>query len=309
MRLPLVTLEVFLAIARHGSLRAAADALGLKPSTISHQLKSLEELMETALFIRTTRALSLTEAGRALLRGAGPAFDQLNEAVEAARSTGRSARGTLKLAMPDFVYQLIVGPALKSFFAAYPDIRLELSVTDAFSDILGEELHAGFRLGDRIAEDMVAVRLTPPLQLAVMGSPDYFAIHGRPVTPTDLLDHNCIRYRFQTSGKIYPWMFVGDQGEYCVQIDGTVIASTLPSVIDLTVNGLGLAYTFKDFASSQLASALLVSVLEPHALKVPGLHLYFPREYRTMVPLRLFLDHLKREVAPRFNDKPTADHR
>ncbi|MBO3760935.1 LysR family transcriptional regulator [Ciceribacter sp. L1K22] len=295
--MPLITLEVFLAIARHGSLRAAAAALGLKPSTISHQLKSLEDQLETTLFIRSTRALSLTEAGRALLRGSDPAFQQLAVAVETARNTGRSARGTLKLTMPDFVYHLVVGPALKSFSAAYPDIKLELSVTDAFSDILGEELHAGFRLGDRIAPDMVAVRLTPPLKLAVLGSPAYFSAHGLPSAPTDLLGHNCIRYRFQTSGRIYPWSFIGEEGEYCVQVDGTFTVNTLPSVIDLAVNGLGLAYTFRDFAIRELESAALVSVLEPQALTVPGLHMYFPGEYRSMVPLRLFLDHLKAQTA------------
>lgn len=237
-------------------MRAAADALGLKPSTVSHQLKSLEDELETALFIRTTRKVSLTEAGRALLRGAGPTFDQLDSAFESARTTGHDARGTLKLAMPDFVYHLIVGPALPSFLASYPEIEIELSVTDALSDILGEELHAGFRLGDRITQDMVAIRLTQPLKLAVLGSPDYLARKGVPSAPTGLLDHNCIRYRYQTSGRIYPWTFRGNEGEYSVDVRGNLVANSLPSVVDLAVNGTGLAY-------------------------------------RSMAPLQLFLDHLK----------------
>lgn len=295
MRLPFATLEIFVAIARHGSLRAAADALGLKPSTVSHQLKSLEDHLGVVLFVRTTRQVSLTEAGRALLRGAGPAFDQLSSAVEVARTTGHAARGTLKLAMPDFVYHLIVAPALPSFLAAYPDIEIELSVTDAISDILGEELHAGFRLGDRIAPDMVAVRLTPPLQLAVLGSPEYLTRQGIPSLPTDLLDHNCIRYRFQTSGRIYPWTFRGPEGEYSVDVGGNLIASTLPALVDLAVTGLGLAYTFREFAASELVSGSLVSMLEAQSLRTPGVHIYFPAEYRTMVPLRLFLAHLKEQ--------------
>ena len=204
MRLPLPSLEVFAAIARHGSLRAAGEALGVKSSTVSHQLKALETQLGTALFIRTTRSVSLTEAGRALLRGAGPAFEQLAEAYESARNTGHAARGALKLAMPDFVYHLFVSPILPGFCAAYPEIELELSLTDALSDILGEELHAGFRLGDRIAQDMVAVRLTQPLPLAVTASPGYFAAHGTPQQPRDLLDHSCIQYRFQSSGRIAP---------------------------------------------------------------------------------------------------------
>ena len=299
MRLPLALLEIFVAIARQGSLRAAAEALGLKPSTVSHQLKTLEARLGTALFVRTTRSVRLTEAGRALLRGAGPAFDQLADAVDSARSTGHAARGSLRLAMPDFVYHLIVAPALPDFTAAYPEIEIDLSVTDAVSDILGEELHAGFRLGDRIAQDMVAVRLTPPLRLAVLGSPEYLARRGRPGAPSDLLGHDCIRYRFQTSGRIYPWRFRGAEGAFTVDVRGGLVATTLPAVIDLAARGLGLAYTFRDFAAPQLASGALVPLLEDAAEEVPGVYLYFPREYRSMVPLRLFLDHLKaRRRAP-----------
>jgi len=299
MRLPLALLEIFVAIARKGSLRAAAEALGIKPSTVSHQLKTLEARLGTALFVRTTRSVRLTEAGRALLRGAGPAFDQLADAVDSARSTGHAARGSLRLAMPDFVYHLIVAPALPDFTAAYPEIEIELSVTDAVSDILGEELHAGFRLGDRIAQDMVAVRLTPPLRLAVLGSHDYLSRRGWPVAPSDLLGHDCIRYRFQTSGDIYPWRFRGAEGGFTVDVRGGLVATTLPAVIDLAGRGLGLAYTFRDFAAPQLASGALVPLLEDAAEEVPGVYLYFPREYRSMVPLRLFLDNLKaRRRAP-----------
>lgn len=293
MRLPLATLEIFVAIARHGSLRAAADALGLKPSTVSHQLKSLEHQLDVSLFVRTTRAISLTEAGRALLRGADPAFEQLANAVDSARSSGHEARGTLKLAMPDFVYQLMVGPALPAFVLAYPEIELELSVTDAFSDILEEGLHAGFRLGDRIVQDMVAVRLTQPLTLAVLGSPAYLEDRGIPTKPADLLGHNCIRYRFQTSGRIYPWQFRGEEGEFSVDVRGNLVASTLPVLIDLASRGLGLAYTFQDFCEREISEGALVTVLQGHTLRVPGVYIYLPREYRTMVPLRLFIDHLK----------------
>ena len=247
MRLPLSTLEVFAAIARHGSLRAAADQLGIKPSTVSHQLKALEEQLGTALFIRTTRSVNLTEAGRALMRGAGPAFEQLSEAVESARSVGHAARGSLKLAMPEFAYCLLLGPALRSFCQCYPEIEVELSLTDALSDILGEELHAGFRLGDRIAEDMVAVRLTPPLPLTVAASPGYLEAFGRPAFPKDLLDHSCIRYRFQSAGRVAPWRFQGADGEYSVDVRGKLIVNTLPASVDLASQGLGFVYTFRDY--------------------------------------------------------------
>lgn len=296
MRLPLATLEIFTAIAQRGSFRAAADALGLKPSTVSHQLRALEEQLGTALFIRTTRSVNLTEAGRALIQGAGPAFAQLSEAVESARTTGHAARGTLKLAMPEFAYRLVVGPALGSFCRTHPEIELELSLTDAFSDILGEELHAGFRLGDRIAQDMIAVRLTPPMPLVVAASPGYLEERGRPESPKDLLSHSCIRYRFQSSRRIAPWDFQGPDGDYSVDVPGTLIVNTLPASVDLAKQGLGLVYTFREFCKEELLQGTLVSVLEPHLPETPGVYVYFPREYRTMTPLRLLVDHLTREV-------------
>ncbi|MEM7021407.1 MAG: LysR family transcriptional regulator [Pseudomonadota bacterium] len=301
MRLPLASMEIFTAIAQSGSFRSAADALGIKPSTVSHQLRALEDRLGTALFIRTTRSIRLTEAGRALIRGAGPAFEQLSEAVESARTTGHAARGTLKLAMPEFVYQLIVGPALGAFCRTYPEIELELSLTDALSDILGEELHAGFRLGDRIAQDMVAVRLTPPLPLLVAASPGYLQKRGMPGSPRDLLNHSCVRYRFQSSGRIAPWIFRAPDGDYSVEVTGNQIVNTLPASVDLAKQGLGLIYTFRDFCSADLSEGTLISVLRQHLPDTPGVYVYFPREYRSMIPLRLLVDHLTGKTGQRLS--------
>ncbi len=294
MRLPLATLEIFAAIARHGSLRAAADALGIKPSTVSHQLKTLEDQLGTALFIRTTRSVTLTEAGRALIRGAGPAFEQLADAVESARTTGHAARGALKLAMADHVYDLYIAPRLNAFCDAYPEIELELSITDALSELVAEGLHAGFRIGDKIAQDMIAVRITPPLALTVAASPEYLARRGAPKHPRDLLNHACIRYRFHTSGRIAPWNFHAADGDYSVDVTGNLIVNTLPATLDLTRRGLGLAYTFRDICAEDFERGALAPILHEHLPQVPGIFLYFPREYRKMVPLRLLIEHLGR---------------
>ena len=248
MRLPLSTLEIFDAIAREGSFKGAANRLGLQPSTVSHQLKTLEAQLNTSLIIRTTRSLSLTEAGRALLRGASPAFDQLTQAVETARSVGHIPRGVLRLAMADFVYELHVSSALESFRTAYPEIEIEMSLTDALTDLLAEELHAGFRLGDRIAPDMVAVRLSPYEPLAILASPSYLARHGTPTTPADLLKHNCIRYRFPTSRQIAPWTFKDEGQDYTVEVTGMLVANTLPAIVDLAVKGHGLIFTFENYS-------------------------------------------------------------
>ena len=227
-------------------------------------IEGLEDQLGTALIIRTTRSLSLTEAGRALLRGAGPAFEQLADAVDSARSTGHAAKGSLRLAMPEFVYKLYIGPAIKSFREAFPEIDLEMSFTEAFSDILDEELHAGFRLGDRIAQDMVAVRLTPPLRLAVLASPRYLKDRGTPQTPSDLFRHDCIRYRFQTSRQIAPWRFVENGDTYVVEVGGAFIVNTLPTVVDLALQGQGLINTFRDYCAEEIERGDLVPVLEKH---------------------------------------------
>ena len=243
MRLPLSTLEVFNAIAREGSMSAAAQALGIKRSTVSHQLKSLEDQLGTALFVRTTRAINLTEAGRALMRASGPAFEQLADGLETARSAGHSARGELKLAAPEFAYQLLIRDQLVTFQEKYPEIKLELSLSDALSDILQQGLHAGFRLGGLVAQDMIAKLLTEPLISATVASPAYLGKHGVPQTPTDLLNHNCLRYRFQSAGQLAPWAFTGPEGGYAVDAPGSLIANSMPVTIEMATQLTTLQFT------------------------------------------------------------------
>ena len=297
MRLPLATLEVFNAIAQEGSLSAAALALGIKRSTASHQLKNLEERIGTALFIRTTRSISLTEAGRALAQSSNPAFEQLANGLENARTAGQSTRGTLKLAIPEFVYHLLINKPLLSFQELYPEIEVELVLADAWSDILKEGLHAGFRLGGLIAQDMVAISLTDPMTAAVVASPAYLEKHGSPEHPMDLLEHNCLHYRFPSSGQLAPWVFSGPDGEYPVEVRGSLIANSLPVAIELATQGLGVGYSFREYCADALSSGQLNEILTEYRVSMPSVNIYFPQEYRSLVPLRLFIQHLKQGVA------------
>ena len=152
-------------------------------------------------------------------------------------------------------------------------------------------------LGDRIAPDMVAVRLTRSEPLAVFASPTYLERRGTPETPTDLLDHDCIRYRFPTSRQIAPWIFNAEEDTFTVEVKGSLIVNTIPAVVELATKHHGLIFTFKDYCAEQVRTGKLVPVLEDHVGKTPGTYIYFPREYRNMVPLRLFIDHLKASVA------------
>jgi DNA-binding transcriptional LysR family regulator len=293
MRLPLSTLEIFNAIASHKSLRSAAQELGVKPSTVSHQLKKLEEQLGTALFIRTTRSISLTEAGRALAKRTGPAFEQLGEGLYSAKTAGHAERGSLKLAIPEFAYFLLVRNKLASFQKKYPEIEVELSITDALTDILDEGFHAGFRIGGLISEDMIAINLSDPLKTTVVASPEYIEKYGVPYEPSELLNHNCLGYRFPSSGQLAPWIFGDGDEAFPVEARGNLIANSSTATIDLALQGLGLTFTFRDFCTDALASGALIEVLSEHLTTLPRMNIYFPKEYKSMLPLRLLIEHLK----------------
>lgn len=179
-RLPIVGLEVFLAVAREGSLRSAAKSLGLGPSAISHHLKKLEQEIGVDLFARTTRSIELTSAGHALLKGAHPAFSELGEAIEQARQVGQARRGTIRLTLPWSAYKIVIAPVIGAFQDAYPDVRLELSFNEALVDIVRDGFHAGIRLGDQLSPGMIALHLTPPLKGAYTAAPSYLETRGQP---------------------------------------------------------------------------------------------------------------------------------
>ena len=292
MRLPLATLEIFDAIAREGTLRGAAKRLGLQPSTVSHQLKALETQLGVTLFSRTTRSVTLTEAGQALFRGANPAFDQLEAAIQAAKDTGRSRRGSLRITMPGFAYDMVISDKLRSFRETYPDIDVEISINESFVNLFEERFHAGIRLGDRIDPDMIAIRISPPLPLAVLASRDYLDKHGEPATPQEIVDHECIRYRFGESGRFAPWEFVGSEGRYSVEVSGHLVVNTLPSLYSAIGDGLGLGYSFADYRPPG-TNTDIVALLQAFTEPIAGTYLYYPREYRSVELLRLFIDHIR----------------
>ncbi len=200
--------EAFLGVAQHRNFRKAAIGLGVTPSAISQAVRALEARVGAALFIRTTRSVSLTEAGERFLLRAKPAFEELVAASEAARDLGQRPAGLLRLSVPRAVVPLILEPVIASFCRAYPDVVVEIAASAELIDIAAEGFDAGIRLGQFIAPDMVAVRLTPPFSLAVVGSPDYLRGRKPPELIDDLRDHACLRMR-RSNGSIAPWQFAG----------------------------------------------------------------------------------------------------
>lgn len=292
-RLPVSGVEIFLTVAEHGSLRAAAAALGVQPPAISQQLKIFEEQIGVSVFTRTTRSVQLTDAGRALLRRARPAIAELGGALEEARGVGHATKGSLRITLPYRAYQLSIAPQLAAFQQQYPDVELELSFDEGFVDIVAERFHAGIRLGDCLDDNMIAVRLTPPLQGSYVASPAYFASHGYPREPRDLLRHNCIRYRFVGSKRIAEWQFLGPDGVYTVDVKGSLIFNSFRSVIQAAQSGLGIGWSLRAGVADELASGSLESILDPYIVERPGFFLYYPKEHARLEILRLFIEFMK----------------
>lgn len=282
------SLEVFLEIARRGSLRGAARALGIGPPAVSHQLKTLETKLGVNLFVRTTRSVELTEAGRTLLKRAGPAFSDLTDALEDVRGVGGSEKGTLRLSLPWSAYKIIIEPGLAAFRLAYPDIRLDMSFNEALVDIVGEGFHAGIRLGDRLSAGMVAVRLTPLLKAAYSAAPAYLDTHGRPEKPGDLVDHQCIRYKFISTGRLAEWQFVEDGRIFGVEPGADLVFDNFQAVVNAARDGHGIGWSLRAVVEGELIGGALESVLDPYVIEHPAFYLYYPDQNRRLELLRLF---------------------
>src|SRR5215468_1003163 len=232
--------EAFLSVAQHRSFRRAAAELGVTPSAISQAVRTLEARVGAVLFIRTTRSVGLTEAGERFLSRAKPAFEELVAASEDARDLGQRPAGLLRLSVPRAVVPLILEPVIASFCQAYPEIELEIAASDELVDLAAGGFDAGIRLGQLIAPDMVAVRLTAPFPLAVVGSPDYLRRRPRPERIDDLRGHACLRLR-RSNGSIAPWSFVNGNQAVEVVVSGPFIANDMPTMLGAAVEGLGLA--------------------------------------------------------------------
>ncbi|RWC74825.1 MULTISPECIES: LysR family transcriptional regulator [unclassified Mesorhizobium] len=284
--------EAFLAVARHRNFRRAAADLGVTPSAVSQAVRALEARLGTALFVRTTRSVGLTEPGQRFLDRAGPAFEELVSAGEAARDVGQRPTGLLRLSVPRAVVPLILEPMIASFCRAYPEIELEIAASDEMVDLANGGFDAGIRLGQFVAPDMVAVRLTPPFSFVVVGSPDYFEHNGYPAHVEDLRHHACLRLR-RSNGAIAPWSFVDGNETIEAIVSGPLIAHDYPTLLGAAMQGVGLAQTPRPIAEGPIAQGKLKPVLEGLSATTPGVFLYHPGKRQVLPKLRAFIDHLK----------------
>ena len=284
--------EAFLSVARHRSFRRAAAELGVTPSAISQAVRALEARIGAVLFIRTTRSVGMTEAGQRFLSRAKPAFEELIAASGVASELGQRPAGLLRLSVPRAVVPILLEPLIASFCQAYPEVEVEIAASEELIDLAAEGFDAGIRLGQFIAADMVAVRLTKPFRFIIVGSPAYLARSGRPERPDDLRQHACLRLR-RSNGALALWS-LNDNGRLIeIAVSGPLIANDFPTMLGAAIEGVGLAQVPEPIAAGAVTAGKLVRVLGPFAPMAPGVFLYYPGHRQIMPKLRAFIDHVK----------------
>lgn len=286
-------LKAFVAVVERSSFARAADHLGLSPSALSQVIRQLEARLGVRLLNRTTRSVSPTEPGRRLHERIAPMLRDMDDAVAQAVGANARAAGTLRINTLSMAAKKVIAPRLGRFAQAHPEVVLDIVIDDGLSDIAGEGFDAGIRVGGRLQKDMVAVRLTPDIELLAVASPGYLARFGEPGTPADLSQHACINWRFPGSGKLAGWEFrkKGKTVEYFGE--GTVISNHQDIIVPAALQGLGILYAYNDDGIAEaLQDGRLKRVLAEWSPTVPGLFLYYSSRRYLLPALRAFIDCL-----------------
>lgn len=286
---PLTELHAFYCVAQHGSFRRAAKERGVTPSAISHSVSTLETRLALRLLHRTTRSLSLTDAGERLMSHLRPMFSRLDSALEEMDALRSSPIGTLRLNLPAIAVPLYISPALERLRQRYPNVKLEIRTDNALVDIVQAGFDAGIRYADTLPQDMVAQPLKPSPKLIVVGAPAYLARHGVPDTPHDLQRHACITQRFP-NGEHYAWEFQQDGKEFSVSVMGPMAVDNHPLMIEAALSGMGLICTYEVLIARHLAKGELVEILTDWRQSETPLHIYYPSRRHVAPPLRALLD-------------------
>jgi DNA-binding transcriptional LysR family regulator len=293
---PLPGLTVFAAIAEHRSFIGAARHLGLSTPSVSQALRGLEERLSVRLFNRTTRSVTLTEAGRALLAQVRPALDQLRGAVESVNIYRDRPAGTLRLAAVSLAAEAVVLPVASDFMAMYPEITLDITIVDGSIDIVAEGFDAGIGAGALIAKDMIALRLVPDTRMVVLASPAYLRRFGTPQKPEDLRGHNCVRWRM-LNGAIYPWRFLIKGQIVEVDVTGSLVTTSIQLMARAVVSGACIALGIESAAKRAIDRGEAVPLLRDFARPFPGWHVYYPGRPQLPLSLRAFIDFLRAHPA------------
>ena len=269
-------LLAFRAVARERSFTRAAAQIGVSPSALSHTIRGLEERLGVRLLTRTTRSVAPTSIGERLLGAIGPRFDGIEAELAALSEARDKPAGVIRITTGIDAAQTVLWPALGKLLPNYPDIQVELSVNAGFVDIVAERFDAGVRLGETVAQDMVAVRIGPEMRMAAVAAPAYFAARKPPRTPVELGEHNCINVRFPTLGGLYAWEFEKHGRPINVRVEGQLIVNEVALARQAALDGLGIAYLPERYVQEFVDDGRLIGVLSDWSPPFPGYYLYYP---------------------------------
>lgn len=287
------SLAAFAVVAEERSFTRAAARLGVSPSALSHTMRRLEERLRIKLLARSTRSVSTTDAGERLLTRLGPAMEEISDAVEDLGRLLQRPSGHVRITASRQAARMVLTPVLPRFVDGYPDIVVEVIIEPALTNIVARRFDAGIRLGESLEKDVVAVPVTGPLRMAVVGTPRYLAAHPAPITPHDLRKHRCINIRLPSAGTIYKWEFEKGRDSLEVGVDGPLVFDDEGLVIDAALAGVGLAYLIEDQVAPLIKAGTLKRVLEDWCAPFPGFFLYYPGRRQVSPALAALIDAIR----------------
>ncbi|RZL90738.1 MAG: LysR family transcriptional regulator [Variovorax sp.] len=286
-------LNAFVMVARERSFTRAAAQMGISRSALSHSMLALEARLGVRLLTRTTRSVSTTEAGARLLRTLSPRLQEIEEELASLRAMRDKPAGTVRITAHDHAIASVLWPRLVPLLKQYPDIQVEFSVDYAFTDIASHRFDAGVRVGDRVDKDMVAVRISPKLRMAVAASPEYLTGRPIPKTPQELTEHCCVNLRLPTHGNLYAWDFAKGKKSLNVRVQGQTVFNNTSLMLQAALDGFGFAYVPFDLVRAHLDAGRLVPALEDWWPSFPGYHLYYTNRRQIAPALALVIEALR----------------
>jgi DNA-binding transcriptional LysR family regulator len=288
-------LSTFVAVAEEASFTKAAKRLGMSRASLSQAVRGLEEDLGVRLLNRTTRSVAVTDAGQRMLAQLRPLLDGFDAALESVNAFRDKPAGHLRLVTTPGAAKSVLAPVLAKFVAQYPEISVEVVVGTGKSDLVANHFDAGIHRGELVGRDMIAVRITHDYRFVTVASPDYLARHGRPQTPSDLSNHDCIRVRL-SGGEIMPWRYVVNDETIEFETHGCIISNDLDLAVSTALEGVGLLYMIEEYVAPMMADGRLVCLLSDFAPANSGLFLFYPSRRQNPAALRALIDFMRRDV-------------
>lgn len=292
-RQDMADLTAFVVVAEERNFTRAALKLGLSQSALSGIVRRLEERLSVRLLARTSRSVAPTEAGERLVRTLTPMLRELDQSFAELSALREKPAGTIRISSVEHAAKAIILPALTRLLSKYPDINVEVIVDYGLVDVVADHFDAGVRLGEQVAKDMIAIRMSPDVPMAIVGSPAYFNTNAVPDKPEQLVEHRAINLRLPTTGVLNAWRFLEGGREIRVRVDGPLVFNTIDLILDAAIDGMGLAYMPLDQVTEHLTNGRLVSVLTDTTPPLPGYHLYYPSRRHASPAFSLFVDAVR----------------